>query len=122
MVAIIAGSRGSVPFVRLAQASVEIIKRALDSGASGIIAPMINDRAEAEQVAAWSKFPPQGLRSFGSYYASLAFSQSMQEYLQEANQQTLVSVQIENQAALGNLDAIFSTPGLDMAFVGPIDL
>jgi 4-hydroxy-2-oxoheptanedioate aldolase len=122
MVAVIADSRGPVPFVRLAQASVETIKRALDSGASGIIAPMINTRAEAEQVVTWAKFPPQGQRSFGSFYAPLAFGQSMPEYLREANQQTMVSVQIENQAALGNLDAIFSTPGLDMAFVGPIDL
>jgi 4-hydroxy-2-oxoheptanedioate aldolase len=122
MVAVIADSLGPVPFVRLAQANVETVKRALDSGAFGIIAPMINTRSEAEQVVAWAKFPPQGLRSFGSYYAPLAFGQSMPEYLQESNQQTMVIVQIENQAALGNLDAIFSTPGLDMAFVGPVDL
>jgi 4-hydroxy-2-oxoheptanedioate aldolase len=122
MVAVIADSRGPVPFVRLAQSSVETIKRALDSGAYGIIVPMINTRAEAEQVVAWAKFPPQGQRSFGSSYAPLAFGQSMPEYLREANRQTMVCVQIENQAALGNLDAIFSTPGLEMAFVGPIDL
>lgn len=122
MVAVIADSRGPVPFVRLAQASVETIKRALDSGASGIIVPMINTRSEAEQVVTWAKFPPQGQRSFGSFYAPMAFGQSSLEYLRDANQQTLVSIQIENQAALGNLDSIFSTPGLDMAFVGPIDL
>lgn len=122
MVAVIADSRGPLPFVRLAQSSVETIKRAFDSGATGIIVPMINTRAEAEQVVAWAKFPPQGQRSFGSYYASLAFDQSMTEYLREANQQTMVCVQIESQAALGNLDAIFSTPGVDLAFVGPIDL
>lgn len=122
MVAVIADSRGPVPLVRLAQASVETIKRALDSGASGIIAPMINTRAEADQVVAWAKFPPQGQRSFGSFYAPMAFGQSMPEYLRDANTQTLVSMQIENQVALGNLDEIFSTPGLDMAFVGPIDL
>jgi 2-keto-3-deoxy-L-rhamnonate aldolase RhmA len=122
MVAVIADSLGPVPFVRLVQASVESIKRALDSGAFGIIAPMINTRLEAEQVVAWAKFPPQGQRSFGSYYAPLAFGQSMPEYLRQANQQTMVIVQIENKAALSNLDAIFSTPGLDMAFVGPVDL
>jgi 4-hydroxy-2-oxoheptanedioate aldolase len=122
MVAVIADSLGPVPFVRLVQANIETVKRALDSGAFGIIAPMINTRAETEQVVAWAKFPPQGQRSFGSIYAPLAFGQSMPEYLQQANQQTMVIVQIENKSALGNLDAIFSTPGLDMAFVGPIDL
>jgi len=122
MVAVIADSRGPLPFVRLAQSSVETIKRAFDSGASGIIIPMINTRAEAEQAVVWAKFPPQGQRSFGSYYAAISFGQSMPEYLREANQQTMVCVQIESQAALGNLDAIFDTPGVDLAFVGPIDL
>ena len=122
MVAVIADSLGPVPFVRLAQATVETVKHALDSGAFGIIAPMINTSLEAEQVVAWAKFPPQGQRSFGSYYAPLAFGQSMPEYLKQANQQTMVIVQIENKSALNNLDSIFSTPGLDMAFVGPVDL
>ena len=122
MVAVIADSHGPVPFVRLAQANVETIKRALDSGAFGIIAPMINTRAEAEQVVSWAKFPPQGQRSFGGFYAPLAFGQSKAEYLREGNHQTMVIVQIENKAALGNLGSIFSTPGLDLAFVGPVDL
>jgi len=122
MVAVIADSLGPVPFVRLGQANVESVKRALDSGAFGIIVPMINAQVEAEQVVAWAKYPPQGQRSYGSYYAPLAFGQSMPEYLRDANQQTMVVVQIESQVALGNLDAIFRTPGLDLAFIGPIDL
>jgi 2-keto-3-deoxy-L-rhamnonate aldolase RhmA len=122
MVAVIADSQGPVPFVRLSQASVENIKRALDSGASGVIAPMINSRAEAEQVITWAKYPPLGQRSFGSFYAPMAFHQSMSEYLHNANEQTMAIIQIESKDALGNLDAIFSTPGLDLAFIGPVDL
>lgn len=122
MVAVIADSQGPLPFVRLAQATVETIKRALDSGASGIIAPMINTRAEAEQVVAWAKYPPEGIRSFGAYYASVAFRQTVTEYLHDANRQTMVGIQIESKDALDNLDSIFSTPGIDFAFVGPVDL
>jgi len=122
MVAVIADSHGPVPFVRLAQANVETIKRALDSGAYGVIAPMVNTRSEAEQVVSWAKYPPQGQRSFGGYYAHLAYNQTRAEYLREGNQQTMVIVQIESKEALSNLDAIFSTPGLDLAFVGPVDL
>ena len=122
MVAAIAEANGPAPFVRVAQASVENMKRALDAGAFGLIAPMINTRQEAEQVVAWSKFPPDGQRSFGSAYAGLAFNLSMGEYLRAANQQTVLGIQIESQAALGNLDEIFSVPGLDLAFVGPVDL
>jgi 4-hydroxy-2-oxoheptanedioate aldolase len=122
MVAAIAETGGPAPFVRVAQASVENIKRALDSGAYGVIAPMINTREEAEQVTAWSKFPPEGQRSFGSAYAGLSFDISMGEYLRTANEQVVLGIQIESQAALGNLDEIFSVEGIDLAFVGPIDL
>lgn len=122
MVAAIAETNGPAPFVRVAQASVENMKRALDSGAYGVIAPMINTREEAEQVVAWSKFPPEGLRSFGSAYAGLSFDVSMGEYLRAANEQVVLGIQIESQTALGNLDEIFSVKGIDMAFVGPVDL
>lgn len=122
MVAAIAEARGPAPFVRVPQASVENIKKALDAGAYGVLAPMINTGEETRQVVAWAKFPPVGLRSFGSEYAGLAFDVSMKDYLALANEQTMVAVQIESQVALGNLDDILSVPGLDLAFVGPVDL
>jgi 4-hydroxy-2-oxoheptanedioate aldolase len=122
MVAAIAEAAGPAPIVRVPQASVENIKYALDAGAFGILAPMINTRAEAEQVVAWAKFPPQGQRSFGSAYAGLSFGLSMPEYLRAANEQTLVAIQVESKIALENLDEIFSVPGIDMVFVGPVDL
>lgn len=122
MVVAITEAGGPVPLVRLAQATVENLKHALDAGAYGVIAPMINTRAEAEQVVAWARFPPLGLRSFGSPYAGLALGANRVEYRRWANEQALVMVQIESAAALDNLDAIFSTPGVDLGFVGPIDL
>ena len=122
MLAAIAEAGGPAPFVRVSQASVENMKHALDNGAFGVITPMINTREEAEQVVTWSKFPPEGQRSFGSYYSGLSFGLSMGDYLRAANQQTVIGVQIESKAALDNLDEIFSVPGLDLAFVGPVDL
>jgi len=122
MVAAIAEASGPAPFVRVAQASIEHMKRALDAGAYGIVAPMINTREQAEQVVAWSKFPPEGERSFGSAYAGLSFGVSMGEYLRIANRETVIAIQIESKTALGNLDELFSVQGLDLAFVGPVDL
>jgi len=122
MLAVIADAGGPAPLVRVSQASVENMKQALDNGAYGVIAPMINTRQEAEQVVAWSKFPPDGQRSFGSFYSGLAFGISSGEYLRAANQQTLIGIQIESKEALDQLDAIFSVPGLDLVFVGPVDL
>jgi len=122
MVAAIAEADGPAPLVRIAQASVENIKRALDAGAYGIIAPMINTPEEAEQVVTWSRFPPEGQRSFGSAYAGLTFGQSMGEYLKTANEQVIVGIQIESEAAFEHLDAIFAVKGIDLVFVGPVDL
>jgi len=122
MAAAIAEANGPAPLVRISQSTTENIKLALDAGAYGVIAPMINTRKEAEQFIAWAKFPPQGQRSFGSDYAGLAFDQSKTDYLRQANDQTLAIIQIESQAALGNLDDLFAVPGVDMAFVGPVDL
>jgi len=122
MVAAIAEAAGPAPLVRIAQATLENIKRALDAGAYGIIAPMINTPEEAERVVAWSRFPPQGERSFGSFYAGLAFDQSMGEYLRLANDQVIVGIQIESEAALQRLDDILNVKGIDLVFVGPIDL
>ena len=122
MAAAIAEANGPAPLVRLSQCTTENIKHALDAGAYGVIAPMINTREEAEHFIAWSKFPPQGQRSYGSDYAGLAFDVSKPDYLRQANTQTLAIIQVESQAALGNLDELFAVPGVDMAFVGPVDL
>lgn len=121
MVAAIADA-GRAPIVRVANGTVENIKRALDAGAWGIIAPMINSAAQAEAVVAAAKFPPLGQRSFGSAWAGLTLGLSMAEYRREANDQTLVFTQIESRAALDHLDAIFGVPGIDGVFVGPADL
>lgn len=121
MVAAIADA-GRVPMVRVPHAGVENIKRALDAGAWGIIAPMINSPAEAEGLVAAARFPPEGQRSLGSAWAGLAWDMSMAEYRREANAQILVLAQIESAAAVGQLDGILDVPGIDGVFVGPVDL
>ncbi len=121
MVAAIADA-GRAPIVRVAQGNMENIKRALDAGAWGIIAPMINSAAETEAVVAAARFPPLGQRSFGSAWAGLTLDLSMAEYRREANSQNLVLPQIESKEALDQLDAIVRVRGIDGVFVGPVDL
>jgi len=122
MVAAMGETNGPQAVVRLSQASAENIKWALDAGAVGIIAPMVNTGADAAQVVAWSKLPPIGTRSFGSSYAGLTWNQSMGENQKASNDQVMAAVQIESKTALDNIEDIFSTPHLDMALVGPLDL
>ena len=57
--------KGIVPFVRLSSNNPEQVKRVMDAGAHGVIAPMINSRIEAESLISAVKYPPVGCRSFG---------------------------------------------------------
>ena len=121
MVAAVA-SVGGVPLVRVTANSPELIKRALDAGAWGIIVPMVNNAAEAEAVVRAAKFPPQGERGYGSPFARFPFAATPIEYTAEANANIVVVVQIETVQAIAAVDDIAAVPGLDVLFVGPNDL
>jgi 4-hydroxy-2-oxoheptanedioate aldolase len=114
---------GTAPIVRIPIGDFAMASRVLDFGAAGIIAPMINNAADARALAAAAKFPPVGERSWGPQRA-LTFSgiADARSYLRKANDLTLAFAMIETRAALDNLDAILATSGIDGVFVGPFDL
>ena len=60
---------GAAPIVRVPLGDFALVSRALDFGAEGIIAPMINTPADARAFAAAAKFPPVGERSWGPHRA-----------------------------------------------------
>ncbi|QGI68658.1 hypothetical protein CEK26_012617 [Fusarium fujikuroi] len=97
---------------------------ALDTGAHGILVPLLRTAQEAREIVKAAKFPPQGTRGFGSPYAMERFSPmpTMTEYLRQANSSLLTIVQIETQEALDNLEEIAAVDGVDILFVGPFDL
>ena len=94
------------------------IMKALDAGAMGIICPMINNRAEAEEFVSYMRYPPHGQRSFGPTRAAVA----MPRYGVAANDEVLALAMIETADGMANLDEIAATPGLDGIYVGPADL
>ncbi len=110
------------PLARVPEVSELGIKRVLDAGAWGIVAPNIKTREEAEIVAAYGQYPPRGRRSIGSGRHALSFRTDVATYLKHADEEILRVVQIEHVDALPNLDAIFSVPGIDACFIGPNDL
>jgi 4-hydroxy-2-oxoheptanedioate aldolase len=123
MVGIIADAGVSAPFVRIPYNSIEWFKWALDAGAWGVLVPMVNTREEALRVVDSAKYPPVGNRSIGGTFAPYGFGiTDRAEYLQSANNEILVIIQIESAAGLKNVDSILSVPGVDIAFVGPSDL
>jgi 4-hydroxy-2-oxoheptanedioate aldolase len=113
---------GTVPLVRVPCGNAENIKRALDSGAWGVIVPMVNSRAEAETVVTAARYHPLGQRSVGGQLHAVSFDTDPATYYAQANEEILVVVMIEHIRAVENADAILSVPGLDAFFVGPNDL
>ena len=113
---------GSAPMVRVPLGDFAMVSRALDFGAEGIIAPMINTPEDARAFAAAAKFPPVGERSWGPARAMMLNGLSMNDYLKQANDETVTFAMIETRTALANLDAILATPGIDGVFIGPSDL
>jgi 4-hydroxy-2-oxoheptanedioate aldolase len=114
---------GAAPIVRVPLNDFALVSRALDFGAEGIIAPMINTPADAKTFAAAAKFPPVGERSWGPHRAmTLGGVSDMGTYLREANDHTVTFAMIETRTALANFDAIIGTPGIDGFFLGPSDL
>jgi 4-hydroxy-2-oxoheptanedioate aldolase len=123
MIATIADAGTCAPFVRVPYNSVEWFKWVLDAGAWGVLIPMVNNREEAQRAVACSKYPPVGTRSIGGAFAPYGFGTTdRKKYLEVANDEIIVMVQIESAQGLQNLDEILSVPGIDVAFVGPNDL
>ena len=114
---------GAAPIVRVPLGDFALVSRALDFGAEGIIAPMINTAADARAFAAAAKFPPLGERSWGPHRAmTLGGVVDQSVFLREANDHVVTLAMIETRTALQNLDAIMETPGIDGFFLGPSDL
>ena len=113
---------GGVPLVRVPAGKHDHIKRALDSGAFGVVVPMVMDRDEAKRCVAACRYPPVGTRSVGGSLHALNFDASPAEYFSRANDEILVVLQCEHIDAVRQADEIFSVPGIDAIFVGPNDL
>jgi 4-hydroxy-2-oxoheptanedioate aldolase len=110
------------PVVRVSSHETGLIMKVLDAGASGVICPVVDTREQAEAFVRACRYPPQGERSFGPLRAAMAAGASPTEYFASANDDVLTIVQVESATALGNLDEILSTPGLDAVYVGSADL
>jgi len=113
---------GCVPLCRVPEGNHHLIKRALDAGAWGIVVPMVNTVQEARLAIAAAKYPPVGNRSAGGGMHALGFDASTDEYYERGNEELLVVLQTESPTGVENAEAIYSLPGCDAIFVGPVDL
>lgn len=115
-------SAGKHAVVRIPVGRFDMASRALDFGAEAVIAPMINSAEDARLFAASMKYPPVGERSWGPTFGFARRGGTDQAtWLRETNGRTVSIAMIETRAALGALDDILATPGIDAIFVGPSD-
>jgi 2-keto-3-deoxy-L-rhamnonate aldolase RhmA len=113
---------GATPcLVRLARGDEVSIKKALDVGAAGIIAPLINSAEQAAEVVRHAKYAPLGTRGVGVGRAH-GYGFAFQEYVSRANDETVIVVQAEHIDAVNNVEAIVQVPGVGAVLVGPYDL
>ena len=109
----------ATPLVRVPWNEPYEIMKALDAGAYGVIVPMVNNRAEAEQAVAACRYPPQGNRSFGPIRAALYGGRG---YAMQANGEIACIAMIETAEGIENVAEIVAVPGLDGVYIGPSDL
>ena len=113
---------GSKPFVRLSGHSSSQIKRVLDAGAKGILAPMVETKAQIDSIISACHYPPSGNRGMGLARAQgYGEANAKSEYILTNSRNIEIYAQIESVAGIANLDSILSQE-IDGYFIGPYDL
>jgi 4-hydroxy-2-oxoheptanedioate aldolase len=108
------------PMVRVPWNEPGIIGKVLDGGAYGVICPMINTKQEAENLVAYSKYPPRGTRSNGPIRSGMYGSAGT--YQQTANDEIVLLPMMETKTAVENMESILDVEGINGVYIGPSDL
>ena len=114
------GSESTI-VVRVSLNSRNLIQAALDLGAQGVMVPMVNSRADAEQAVEFTRYPPLGRRGLGPVRAG-QYGKSDAKYRETANDEILLFVQIETPEAVRNAEQILQVRGINGLFIGNADL
>jgi 4-hydroxy-2-oxoheptanedioate aldolase len=110
-------------FVRLAPTDYSAVMRPLEAGAGGVMAAQVHSPQQAEEIVSWAKFYPEGLRGINGLGVDARYgSLPLADYMSQANAQTFVSIQIENEKALEEVERIAAVKGVDLLCVGLADL
>ncbi|WP_395541214.1 aldolase/citrate lyase family protein [Neotabrizicola sp. sgz301269] len=114
--------RGPAPVVRLPDDDPVKIKQVLDIGAQSLLVPMVESAAQAKAIWRATRYPPLGIRGVGSALARASGFAGVPDYLQTANDEICLILQVESVKGLAALEDILAVPGVDGIFIGPSDL
>lgn len=110
------------PIVRPPIGDAVVIKQLLDIGAQTLLIPMVETAQQAREMVAATRYPPRGIRGVGAALARASNFGREASYLQDADENICLLVQVESASALANLDEITRVDGVDGVFIGPADL
>ncbi len=124
LMAMAAEARGMTAIARPATRSPEHILQLLDRGVMGVQVPHVSTAADARAVVQAVKYHPLGARGLaaGTRAANYDAQGTLADYVSAANNQTLIAIQLEDAAAIENLDALLKVDDIDVFFIGPSDL
>jgi 2-keto-3-deoxy-L-rhamnonate aldolase RhmA len=108
--------RHAAAIVRVGAPHPEQIARALDWGAAGIMVPMVSTAEKAEACVRAMRYPPLGDRGLAGMVRAFDFG------LHAEKRPPVFHAQIETIEAVENARAIASVDGVDVLFIGPMDL
>jgi 4-hydroxy-2-oxoheptanedioate aldolase len=94
----------------------------MDLGVQTLLVPVIESADQAAQMVRAMRYPPEGIRGVGSALARASRWNRIGDYLQAADEQACLLVQVETQRGIEQLSAIAREPGVDGVFIGPADL
>ena len=108
--------------VRAASGDPAHLKQLLDIGAETLVVPLVESADQARAVVRATRYPPEGIRGVGTALARASRWNRHVDYLNRADAEVCLIVQVESSAALANLEAIARVDGVDGVLLGPADL
>jgi 2-keto-3-deoxy-L-rhamnonate aldolase RhmA len=122
--AVLAGRANEMDsFVRIAPTGYSLVTQCLETGAGGVMAAQIHDAAQAAEFVSWAKFAPDGVRGLNTSGRDADYTYvPAAEFVESANQNVFIAIQVETAGAVEHADEIAALDGVDHMFVGPSDL
>jgi len=113
---------GVAALVRVESGAPLRVGRALDHGAAGVMVPRIRSADEAVAAVRSARYPPAGARGVALSVRGADYGAAVAQDVGVIDAGVTMIVQIENDAALADVEAIAAVDGVDVLFVGPSDL
>ena len=112
------------PILRLPSADSAYMKKALDSLRlpGGVLVPMVGSAATAREVVQSTRYPPGGIRGCAVPFVRASGWGMELDYMKRCNQELLIMVQVETPQGVDAIDEIANVDGVDLIFLGPMDL